>query len=607
MNSSTENPSASRQGSWPYVAAIALAIVVLLSSYFGSLRLWPASADPDGLQQLSFARSIADSVRNHGQLPLWNPYFGGGIPWQGHIYNPGLSPATLVYVAFGEIIGVKVWIAVLLIFSCWGIYDLLAVGLALTRQAALIGTIIYVSAPWYALRILDGNYDELALFLVPAACALTARLCAGHWSGTLLPLVYVTAFAQAKYAPFIILGASCIFVISGEKDSSGRTLLNLGRCTLAFLVGVGLSLPKLLPLLEMLRQDLVGQGQYAGGVFYDSLGSAWEALTGFAPNKGTVGISPWLLLVAPGAWLHRRSRALAPTLLFAVSLLVCLGPHSPLPLWPLLENMPILRSMNDVVKYFNVLLLLSLTCLVALAFDSISRISRDRLPVRPGLQRLLLLAVGLGLCFPHFLLSTQLFDEHFTQNPETPSQGAFDQVAHLAEYGRIDRYRHSEPSQYRLMIRNLGTITWYGNFVFAENAVPSRFVDPQFRFVRNEAAIPTVQPDTARITRLSYNSIQVETNSTHQGTVTLNFNYDPRWTTPAGVPIVAVSSRSRAGQARSISCDSSIGASGPVSRWQLSVCWPGWSIALRGSGSIILASPSRERSRRPDSSDASLQ
>lgn len=68
----------------------------------------PTQLNADAYQHLSFAYSYYDAVWNHGELPLWNPYFGGGIPWAGYIYNPGISPWGLIYGLAGDVAGVKI-------------------------------------------------------------------------------------------------------------------------------------------------------------------------------------------------------------------------------------------------------------------------------------------------------------------------------------------------------------------------------------------------------------------------------------------------------------------------------------------------------------------
>src|ERR1044071_6138408 len=82
----------------------------------------PTKLNVDAYQHLSFAYTYYDAVRNHGELPLWNPYFGGGIPWAGYIYNPGISPWGLIFGLFGDIAGMKVTLLLSLVLGGLALY-----------------------------------------------------------------------------------------------------------------------------------------------------------------------------------------------------------------------------------------------------------------------------------------------------------------------------------------------------------------------------------------------------------------------------------------------------------------------------------------------------
>lgn len=76
----------------------------------------------DAYQHLSFAYVIHDAFERFGEIVLWNPYFGGGIPWTGFPLNSGATPITLAYIWFGELFGVKILMISCLFIGALGIY-----------------------------------------------------------------------------------------------------------------------------------------------------------------------------------------------------------------------------------------------------------------------------------------------------------------------------------------------------------------------------------------------------------------------------------------------------------------------------------------------------
>ena len=133
-------------------ALLAVFVLLLTLPFWINPRNLPGTEDPDALEMLAFARVFVDAIWNHHQFPLWNPYFGGGIPWAGMVWNPGLTPLSLILVSFGEVVGFKVWFAFVLFFGAMGMYRVCTDILRTSRVAA--------ATLWFAVsRIVVGRWE----------------------------------------------------------------------------------------------------------------------------------------------------------------------------------------------------------------------------------------------------------------------------------------------------------------------------------------------------------------------------------------------------------------------------------------------------------------
>lgn len=485
---------------------------------------WPVTVDPDAQQQLSFLHTTVEALRVHGEMPLWNPYFGGGVPWAGFIYHPGLSPQTLVYWMLGPVQGQKWLVVLFLLMAAAGTFDVLRRALGCGGLSSWAGAALLLTSSWMPYRLADGNYDELALVLAPLALALQLRLWHGGRGGWLLPVVYCMAFAQAKYAPFVFLSANLLFALVCTPFRWREVVRRLLLVGSAFLTGLALSLPKILPLLELMRMDLVEQEGYGGGTFYRSFADFLYYLRGPDACLEALGVSALLLVFLPLALLWRRQATLAPALLFALTFWLCLGPNAWVPANVLLERLPVFGTMNNVVKYWNILLVLSLCLGAGLVLDEAqARISAL------GLRPWLLVSVVGGLAFVPAKRAAETYGTLFrVGSHDARPVDAFHQIAHEGLEGVVDRYRFGRPNQYRYVRDGIGVTSWYGNFVFPEHAVPAARVNEKGERTENplyEGEVVTPPGISVVDVKRSFNRLQLHLKGTGRGEVVVNQNY----------------------------------------------------------------------------------
>jgi hypothetical protein len=200
------------------LAVLAIFVLFLTLAFWVNLRNLPGTADPDALEMLAFARVFVDAVWNHQQFPMWNPYFGGGVPWAGVVWNPGLTPLSLILIPFGEVVGFKVWFALVLFFGAVGMYRVCTDILRTSRVAALLSGALFPGSLWAAGRLADGNYCEFGFLLLPLCIYAFHQFLHKHWVGFFLPVLYLAVLGMTGYEPFLVASFVLIFGLLFQRQ-----------------------------------------------------------------------------------------------------------------------------------------------------------------------------------------------------------------------------------------------------------------------------------------------------------------------------------------------------------------------------------------------------
>lgn len=508
----------------------------------------PVTSDPDAFNDLSHIAVLVDAVRRFGEYPLWNPYYGGGMPWAGSVYNPGLSPQSLIFVLAGEVLGVKLWAALVLVLGAAGLYLSLREWFRLSGGAALFGALLYASAPWMPGVLDGGDYDLMGMCALPFALFTFRRWLVGSPIGLLAPLCLLAALGDAaKWWPFI--AAVCVLWIAVTQRRTlptGRQGVGLIVAHWLLVVGVGLLLaaPKLAPLTRLMALDRVPQ---VAAREWDLCYRSWEKILIYvtrAEGAGNLQIGigwPALYLAAIGV-VTRRAPWGVGALLVGLTL-VAMGPHSPLPVVAIASRIPVVRAMGSYGMYLS---LPMLVCFVVLAASGMEWVLSTT-----GSWRARPLVYGALACGAAFILAGRVDARRqatallFGEPPAPASRQPFQQVAYAPNEGVVSRYRETPgfiaaADQYRNLKRGIGTITWLGNMVFPEYAVAAIRIDERGRAHQSPAFSGEVVPvDMAPGARLgepvrTYNTIRVRVDSQGPSTFVVNSNCLSGWMPSTG-------------------------------------------------------------------------
>jgi len=504
----------------------------------------PTKLNVDAYQHLSFAYTYYDAVRHHGELPLWNPYFGGGVPWAGYIYNPGISPWGLIFGLFGDVVGMKVTLLLSLVLGGLALYGVARKIALLSPAFSLFATLLFLSSNWMAGRVQGGNYAEFSTYFWLLALLCFHELLRGRILGFLFPFYFVVALNPAKYTAFTALLAGLVIVLFSPVYKYERRFAVI-VWVVGAVIGLLLAMPKILPMIELFRLNLVDVyvlKELRGYTLEEILRRLLHTkITGH--DSFAVGLVA-LCLAGAGILLRLRDGR-AWIVLLALSCLLALGAGGPFPIPAILRHTPIFSSMEKYGKYFNVYILTSVCLLSAFGFEGLycqikelvktrfkERVSRKLIPGAALILGIVALALPL---IPTF----RSLNGAFAKAQPSFGRGPFYQISYKPPIGRSLRLLRKD-DQYNNVRRNIGTITWHGNIILRESAVSRFIIDeegehPNQDYIGEVAFIgPSSDQGQIKDFLLGFNKIKIKYRSGVPQTLLLNFNFNRGWSSSAG-------------------------------------------------------------------------
>jgi hypothetical protein len=503
----------------------------------------PTKLNVDAYQHLSFAYTYYDAVRNHGELPLWNPYFGGGVPWAGYIYNPGISPWGLIFALFGDIAGMKVTLVLSLVLGGLSLYGVARKVALLSPAFSLFATLLFLSSNWMAGRIQGGNYAEFSTYFWFLAILCFHELLNGRLLGLLFPYYFVVALNPAKYTAFTALLAGLVIVLCSPVYKDKRRIA-VFVWLVGVVIGLLLAMPKILPMIALFRLNLVDVY-----VLKELRGYTPEEILGRLLNTKVRGHDSfavgWVALCLAGTGILLRWRdARAWIILLALSCVLALGAGGPFPLPVILTHTPIFSSMEKYGKYFNIYILTSVCLLAAFGFEQLFRqIKRHEMLFKNRMSGKLVFGSALiisivSLAPPSIPTFKSLNSAFAKPQPSFPREN-FYQLSYKPPIGKNLRLLRDD-DQYNNVRHNIGTITWHGNIVLRESAIPRFIIDedgehPNQDYIGEVAFIgPSADQGQIKEFLLGFNEIKIKYNSAVPQTLLLNFNFNRGWSSSAG-------------------------------------------------------------------------
>lgn len=525
-------------------AAGAVAIGAILAAVGVVMWPWLANLSTLGFHdwdvQTSHRELVRRSLLHHGELPLWNPYACGGFPAWGYVEGATLvvSPWLPFYLALPMPIALRIEVAGMALIGAAGAYVAAGRFTSSRAAAALVVALWAVNGRW-ALQAAAGHTWHLAYALTPWCLALYERArarsarpadlaAAGFaiamlvYSGGIYPLPHTV----------LLLGLYAAGLAIAER--SLRPLLVLAGVGA---IGVGLSAPKLLPLLDGFKKAprLIASTESMDlGAFFTMLTSPNQGFSSRPARVSPYGWHEWGIYIGAAGVLAlglglllvegRRERVLKVA--GAAFVLLGFGAFHPEAPWTWLhEHLPVFRSQHVPSRFLYPAVLI----LALIAASGLGRFIERRRLTRPWLDLAAAVLVS-GLALDVALIARKpMAAAMWMVRPKIPRGGAF----HFTQEPPF-HYRKPDwaPPMYLAMLGNTGVLNCYGTPPFERRGARA-VTDPAYR-----GEVFLEGAGQARLAAWSPNRATVDVTGAEPGALLVyNMNFDEGWRSDAG-PVI---------------------------------------------------------------------
>jgi len=162
---------------WSLYGLLVLASVVYGACLFTGLDQW-GRGDWD---QFSFRyETPRRALLHYRQLPLWNPYVGGGNVLLAHPHCPAFSPWYLPTLLLGAPLGLRFSVVLFVALGSTGMAALLR-RWEVSPAGCFLGGVLLMMSAHFALHVTEGHLEWCVLGLMPWVVLCLVRAVAGGW------------------------------------------------------------------------------------------------------------------------------------------------------------------------------------------------------------------------------------------------------------------------------------------------------------------------------------------------------------------------------------------------------------------------------------------
>lgn len=532
-------------------AAFLILLVISASCLPLFINIQNISLDFDWLQMASYYRFARQCILEFHELPLRSHYFGGGYPMIANPQEGSLNPFMIPPLVFGEVAGLKINVLLAHFIAAFGMYYLTRKVLKYHYFGALFSTFTFTLGG-YMHRLLIRGQDYIPsfyFFFLPLLLALflKARQDKRFLVYAAFALTVVLAQAGLYFAPIVLFLFLFASLASDAKPLKDFFII----CAIALFLGA----VKILPMIEILRQNPRIMESY--NPFWPPV---WEGIyKGFFEAPGILkypgahwkyfylGYCPVTFAFLSFLFYWRQTRRFF--VLLAVFFLFSFFARTRLDLFWFLSRLPAFHSIEAPTRYFLPLVIFLVALCAGRNFDYCGKVKNRAI-------------LALFAVVPVFV-TADLFKVNSTteipfiyQLPASSPRKDFFSVknskigekasAYIPKTMFLTRaWEWTRPTQYELMLHNIGKLNWYGNVHLKENAVPKYFIDwnnkdsldaQNFAWRLNPDYKGEVyfarafEHNIARMKQMSPNRMLIEVNvGDAPDTLVINQNYDKDW------------------------------------------------------------------------------
>jgi len=254
----SERLASPRTAAWVLLALVVAFAGVAMFTHPMGIAGHDEFRNNDWLNCRSFDVLTRRAILQDGEYPLRTHLLGGGFPVALHPSDGSWAPTIVAVLLFGDVIGVKLNILLMMLAGAWGVWAIARRWLGLSAEGALLAAALFALSGWLPSMLLVGFYNQLFYMLVPPALYLVVTS-AGRPSrligaGLLLWMILQQG-GHALPATAYFLGLVAWLLAADEAaeegDGAARTwlgplgLLLLGTAPLAFARELGTPWPVL--------------------------------------------------------------------------------------------------------------------------------------------------------------------------------------------------------------------------------------------------------------------------------------------------------------------------------------------------------------------------
>jgi hypothetical protein len=322
------------------------------------------------------------SIGEHGQFPLWNPFYCGGAP---HFANPqagSLSPLTPLILLFGTPIGYRLGYTAGLLTALLSMRAY-ARTLSLSEVASSVAGGGFAISGALTMHMAGGHWAWMGFALYPLMLrslylAVEGRRAHIVWGALVIAIIIYHSPIYPLAFSFVTLGVYGLFLGLRDGPRDRRRLVRALVSTAAILaMGMVLGAMRVLPMAEFIAahprsvkdwdytwpHELVTT--YALRHRERAFGDHQYVFPEFGNYFGLIGVA---LMLAGMFVVLRRRRALWPLVAAAfVFVLFQLGNLIPMPWW-LLKHLPVYKNLR-VAARFTIVVGIFFCALIGVAVD----------------------------------------------------------------------------------------------------------------------------------------------------------------------------------------------------------------------------------------------
>lgn len=534
-------------------------LVITLSCFPLFKNIRNVNSQLDWQQMLSYYKADRQCVLEYHQIPFRTHYFGGGYFLLANPQDGFLSPFFIPVLIFGEIIGLKINVFFAHLIAALGMFYLTRRVLKYDYLGALFSVFIFcLGGCMHRLLIRGQDYIVgLYAFFLPLVICLFIKskeykkyLC---YTAIVLVLIIMQAGLYAIPILLFMFLFSCLELFKYREKKIVFEICYLRN----FFIIIGLTFLlgaiKILPMLELIKQNprtMDGYNPFWGPLFLNIYKSFFLhqkkiPFAGSHWNYFYLGYTPVLFFLASLLIYPRKN--IKYFILFTIFALLSFGAHTRLDLFKLLWPLPLFHSIESPTRYF----VATLIFIIALVAGSIFSLS-DKVKLK-FLKPFFIFIIILTTVDLFFTNSTS--EESFPYPvPKYERRLSFFQVKNLSPKGHVSTFipkrmfltrswEWTMPTQYELMLQNIGKINWHGNIHLGEYAAPKYYLDwngsdslepDNYSWHLNskykgEVYFLNHHLNKAEFQYFSPNKIIVKVNLVKPDLLVINQNYDKYW------------------------------------------------------------------------------